>query len=166
MGTKFFKLLLILNLFVTGALCLFYFTNKKTNLDFSNDIIKVRGLVVVDSSGVERVIIGSPLPDPTMHGYRKYRGEHGSISGIMLYDSEGQERGGYVTDNGYGNVFLSLDSKTQQNALFIADPHGGAAIQVWGRNGNKISLVAGDKDIYLDLTKKNKPLKIKTDEKE
>ena len=137
---------------------------KDSKFDFTNDVIKTRGLVVVDSLGVERVIIGSPIPDPTMHGYRMYRGDYGSISGIMLYDSEGQERGGYVTDNGYGNVYLTLDSKTQQNALFIADPLGGAAIQVWGKNGNKISLSAGDEDIYIDLTKNYKPLNIKTNE--
>jgi len=164
MDTKFYKLLLAINLFVTIGLCLAYYKSNKIKPDFTNDIIKVRGIVVVDSSGVERVIIGSPLPDPTIHGYRISRGDYGSISGIMLYDSEGQERGGYVTDNGYGNIFLTLDSKTQQNALFMADPHGGAAIQVWGRNGNKISLSAGDEDIYLDLTKNNKTLKFKTDE--
>ncbi|NVK52854.1 MAG: hypothetical protein HWD85_07950 [Flavobacteriaceae bacterium] len=165
METKFFKILLLFNLLATIILSAVYFKKEETEKDFSNDILKVRGLVVVDSLGVERVIISSPLPDPTMHGYRISRGEYGSVSGIMLYDSEGQERGGYVTDNNYGNIFLTLDSKTQQNALFIADPLGGAAIQVWGRNGNKISLSAGDENIYLDLTKNNKPLKFKTDEK-
>lgn len=164
MDTLLFKFLLILNLIVTTGLCIVHFTGNEAQTDFSNEIIKVRGVVVVDSSGVERVIIGAPLPDPTMHGYRIYRGEYGSISGIMLYDAEGQERGGYVTDNGYGNVFLTLDSKTQQNALFIADPLDGAAMLVWGRNGNKISLAAGDDDIYLDLTKNGKALKIETNE--
>ena len=164
MDTKFFKTLLILNLMITGLLCIEYFTNNKSKHDFSDDIVKVRGLVVVDSLGVERVIIGSPLPDPTIHGYRISRGENASISGVMLYDAEGQERGGYVTDNSYGNVFLTLDSKTQQNALFIADPLGGGAIQIWGRNGNKISFSAGDEDIYLDLIKNNKAIKIISDE--
>ncbi|PQJ79872.1 hypothetical protein [Polaribacter porphyrae] len=163
---KLSRILLALNLLITLGLCFALLNNKLTKPDFSNEIIKVRGLVVVGSSGVERVIIGSPLPDPTIHGYRISRGENASISGIMLYDSEGQERGGYVTDNSYGNVFLTLDSKTQQNALFIADPLGGGAMQIWGRNGNKISLAVGDEDIYMDFIKNNKALKIRTDEKE
>ena len=164
MKATIYRTLLLLNFIITGVLCYIIVVQNKLNVDFSNDIIKVRGIAVVDSTGIERVIIGSPLPNPPLHGYRGYRGEYGSISGILLYDSEGQERGGYVTDNSYGNVFLTLDSKTQQNALFIADPHGGAGTILWGKNGNKISLLAGDEDIYLDLTKNNKKLKFKLDE--
>lgn len=160
-----YKLLLLANLIVTSWLCFITIQKENTPLDFSNDILKVRGIVVADTSGVERVIIGAPLPDPSFTGYRNYRGSDEGISGVMLYDSEGQERGGYVTDNGYGNIYLTLDSKTQQNALFIADPLGGAAMQVWGKNGNKASISAGDDGLYLDFLENNKPLKLQLDEK-
>ena len=69
----------------------------------------------------------------------------------MLYDSEGQERGGYVTDNDYGNIFLTLDSKTSQRGLFIAEPQGATTLQVWGNNGNKISIGASDEGIQFDI---------------
>ncbi|WP_394746919.1 hypothetical protein [Spongiimicrobium salis] len=156
--------LLIGNLVVTAWLCYHIILEQKEPLDFSKDILKVRGLVVTDTLGVERVIIGASLPDPTFNGYRNFRGSDEGIAGVMLYDSEGQERGGYVTDDGYGNVYLTLDSKTQQNALFIADPLGGGAMQVWGKNGNKISFSAGDDGLYMDLLENNNPLKLNTDE--
>ncbi|NAS30739.1 hypothetical protein GTQ40_07130 [Flavobacteriaceae bacterium R38] len=162
MNSKSQRILIVFNLIITALLCVSYF-NKKEH-DLSKEVLKVRGVIVVDSLGVERAILGAHLPDPNMHGYRISRGEGAGISGLMLYDSEGQERGGYLTDNNYGNVFLTLDSKTQQNALFIADPNGGAAMQIWGRNGNKISLIAGNKDIYIDINKNNKEVKLKTDE--
>tara|TARA_R110000868_G_scaffold253614_1_gene510230 strand:+ start:1353 stop:1841 length:489 start_codon:yes stop_codon:yes gene_type:complete len=136
------KFLLVLNILFTAVLSINQYRNQKIELDFSEKIIKVRGLVVTDSMGVERVIIGANLPDPQGHGNRFDRG--GEVSGIMLYDSEGQERGGYVTDNDYGNIFLTLDSKTSQRALFIAEPQGVATLQVWGNNGNKVSIGASD----------------------
>lgn len=143
------KILLALNLLATGYLLASQYANRRIELDLSDKIIAVRGLVVTDSSGVERVIIGADLPDPQGHGYRFSRG--GSVSGVMLYDSEGQERGGYVTDNDYGNIFLTLDSKTSQRALFIAEPQGAATLQVWGNNGNKISIGAADEGIQFEL---------------
>ena len=143
------KILLVLNLLFTGYLIASQYLSRNLELDLSDKIISVRGLVVTDSSGVERVILGSNIPDPQGHGYRFSRG--GSVSGIMLFDSEGQERGGYVTDNDYGNIFLTLDSKTSQRALFIAEPQGAATLQVWGNNGNKISIGAADEGIQFEI---------------
>lgn len=165
MGTKNYLLLLLTaNLILSGWLAFKILLTDNCQLDLSNEVLKVRGLVVTDSLGIERVIIGAPLPDPNLNGYRVFRGTEDGVSGVMLYDAEGQERGGYVTDNDYGNIFLTLDSKTQQNALFIADPFGGAALQVWGKNGNKISLAAGDDGLYMDLLENNRPLKFETNE--
>ena len=152
------KILLVLNLIATGFLAINQYGNRNLELDLSDRIITVRGLVVTDSSGVERVIVGSNLPDPQGHGYRFSRGSE--VTGIMLYDSEGQERGGYVTDNDYGNIFLTLDSKTSQRALFIVEPQGAATLQVWGQNGNKISIGAFDAGIQFELIENGKKIEI------
>lgn len=158
------SILLILNLLATSIISAHLFINRTLELDLSEEIIKVRGLIVTDSLGVERVIIGSPLPPPQMHGYRFDRGDNSGVSGVMLYDSEGQERGGYVTDNDYGNVFLTLDSKTSQRVLFVTEPQGTSTLRMWGRNGNQIEMGAGDGGTFLrttsageriDLLKKN-----------
>lgn len=169
MKTKFFYVLSIGNLL---AFCfyLFSFSSKENSetINFQDKIIKVRGIVIVDSLGIERVIVGSHLPEPNFAGGSRTvaRGKKGSVSGVMLYDAEGQERGGYVTDDYYGNAFLTLDSKTSQNLLIIAEPQGSAAIQLWNRTGkNKISLSAGDEKAEIELKQNDKKIKLYADEK-
>jgi WD40 repeat protein len=72
----------------------------------SDSVLVLRALSIVDDRGVERVRIAAPLPDPIMLGRRFSRGEH--VSGMMIYDSEGNERGGYITDESR-NAALTLD---------------------------------------------------------
>jgi hypothetical protein len=149
---------------------LFAFTKKNNDaiISFEDKILKVRGLVVVDSLGIERVIVGAPLPTAqTSFGNRVYPREKGAgVYGVMIYDAEGQERGGYVTDDDYGNAFLTLDSKTGQNFLVIAEPNGPAALQLWDRKGkNKISLETFDDGADIKLKRNSQDVKIYKDEK-
>jgi hypothetical protein len=152
----------------------FYFfsfsTIEKENaeLNFSNKILKVRGIVIVDSLGIERVMVGSHLPEPNFSTGNRIaaRGKAGSVSGVMLFDAEGQERGGYVTDDYYGNAFLTLDSKTSQHFLLIAEPQGSTSLQLWSRNGkNKLNLFTDDNDAGIELKKNGTSKKLYTDEK-
>lgn len=57
------KILLVLNLILTGFLAINQYINRNLELDLSDKIITVRRLVVSDSSGVEHVIVGSSLPE-------------------------------------------------------------------------------------------------------
>jgi hypothetical protein len=166
MKMKFFYLMSGLNIVMFSL----YFLSLRDKYESnSNDkILKVRGLVVVDSLGIERVIIGAPLPTAqTSFGNRVYPREKGSgVYGVMLYDAEGQERGGYVTDDDYGNVFLTLDSKSGQHFLALAEPNGSAAIQLWDRKGeNKISLETSDGEANIKLKRNNQAVKLYQDEK-
>src|SRR5262249_734247 len=70
--------------------------------------LKVSELVVVDPKGVERVRIGGDLPDATINGKRVPRGE--KAAGVLLYDTTGQERSGYVTWES-GNVGLTIRAR-------------------------------------------------------
>lgn len=116
-------------------------------------ILKVRGLVVVDANGVERVRIQAPLPDPLTLGKRFPRG--GAVSGVLLFDDEGNERSGYVTSDGYPNVFFTLDSLARQHVLFITEPQGDPMLRLWdgtsvatlsaGADGPGIKLTSGEK---------------------
>jgi hypothetical protein len=54
------------------------------------------------------------------------------MSGILLFDEEGNERSGYVTTDGYSNVMLTLDGIGKQHALFLAEPHGSPTLWLWG----------------------------------
>ncbi|RMD66575.1 MAG: hypothetical protein D6824_00570 [Planctomycetota bacterium] len=71
------------------------------------DEIVARRIVVVDDAGVERVKIAAPLPDPILLGKRIPRG--GSVSGVLLFDAEGNERGGYITSDEARDVALTMD---------------------------------------------------------
>lgn len=97
--------------------------------DSTGGILTVRGIVVVDGNGVERVRIEAPLPDPLVLGQRFPRG--GAISGILLFDDEGNERSGYVTSDGYPNVFFTLDSLARQHVLFMTEPQGEPTLRLW-----------------------------------
>ena len=57
--------------------------------------------------------------------------------GVMLYDEEGIERGGYVTQDVGSNVMLTLDSKYRQAALFVAGPDESqaSALGLWNKGG-------------------------------
>jgi hypothetical protein len=109
----------------------------------SPDVLTARGLSIVDERGTERVRIGAPLPDPISQG-KRVRGM-AWYPGILLFDAEGDERGGYVTEQRSGDVFLTLDAKGTQQAVFLANRDGGTNLAVWSgpnRNDNYVSVRA------------------------
>jgi hypothetical protein len=93
-------------------------------------VLHVRGVAVADGNGKVRVRLQAPLPDPVIMGRQVKRDNNETASGVMIYDSLGNERGGYVTDNSVGNAFLSLDSNTGQEVTVVAYPNGGAAFVI------------------------------------
>src|SRR5215471_11708146 len=99
-----------------------------------SDVLRVRQIVIVDEKGTERVWIGAPVPDPIIQGQRQKRS--GPVSGIILLDAKGNERGGYVTSDGSGEVFMSLDSEKAQETLFLANPGGGAHLSIFNGQGD------------------------------
>jgi hypothetical protein len=104
----------------------------------NDGILHVRGLVVEDGNKRERVRLGAPLPDPMIRGVR-YKWQ-GAISGLIISDAEGNERGGYVTSDQYGEAFLSLDSEDEQQVLFLANPKGGVHLDLFDSKGNSARL--------------------------
>src|SRR5579872_2791418 len=107
------------------------------------EILRVKGLIIVDDNGVERVWIGAPLPGQLVNGKREQRPSR--QAGIVLYDNKGVERSGYVTDDKSGNVFLSLDDRLQQEAVFVADSEHGTALRLWyGSDSSEIRVDPDD----------------------
>ena len=120
------------------------------------EILRVRGLVVVDQNGTERVRIEAPLPDPIMLGKRIPRG--GAVSGILLFDEEGNERSGYVTSEGYPNVFFTLDGLAQQHVLFLAEPQGATTLRMWSGDRNVVDLGVSEEGSHLQMTEHGTPI--------
>lgn len=100
------------------------------------DSIKAREVVVVDAKGTVRARLAGDMPDAVMaNGHVSKRGSN--AAGVMLYDEEGIERGGYVTQDKDSNVMLTLDSKYRQATWFIAGPSADqvSSLRLWNRDG-------------------------------
>lgn len=109
--------------------------------DSSLQSLTVKRLAVVDEKGVERVVIAAPLPDPIVHG-KSFKRE-GRISGILIYDAKGDERGGYATSDGEGaGALLTLDSEDGQVFTAYANANGkdGATISLQSDKGDSVTL--------------------------
>jgi hypothetical protein len=114
---------------------------ENVRADSSPQSVTVKRLAVVDDRGIERVVIAAPLPDPVVHGKRFKR--EGIVSGILIYDSKGDERGGYVTNDAESSgAFLTLDSEDGQVFMAYANASGkdGATVNLQSDKGHSISL--------------------------
>lgn len=120
--------------------------------------LRVRELAVVDDHGTERVLIAAPLPDPMVAGKRRNRG--GVLSGIIISDATGTERGGYATGDGYANAILTLDGQGSQTVLLLAEPDGSTLFRIWNQDDpNKGSVTMGVSDNpFLNVKQNGKPL--------
>lgn len=103
-------------------------------------VLRVQELEIVDTAGVVRARLGGNLPDAVIQGRTVSRGDN--AAGILLYDNTGQERGGYLTFDRAGNIVLTLDSRTRQVALFVADTSGASALRL-SHGKDEVNLRAG-----------------------
>jgi hypothetical protein len=112
-------------------------------------ILRARGLIITDEKGTERIVIGAPLPDPLILGRRHKR--DGPVSGLIIADATGTERGGYVTDDQGGNALLTLDGQGFQTVLLLAEPDGNTTFRIWDRSHSSITMGAWDDAPFLNL---------------
>ena len=112
------------------VVCAFKIESKSQQANNPSSL-KVSELVVVDPKGVERVRVGGDLPDAVYNGKRAPRGS--KAAGVLLYDSLGRERGGYVTWEAE-NVGLTLDTPKMQVGMFVAGQEGSALNLRYGKD--------------------------------
>jgi hypothetical protein len=115
----------------------------------SGQILYARGLVITDAKGTERIVIGAPLPDPVILGRTHKR--DGPVSGLIIVDATGTERGGYVTDDQGGNALFTLDGQGFQTVLLLAEPDGSTTFRLWDRSHSSITMGAWDDSPFLNL---------------
>ena len=116
----------------------------------NDGVLHVRGLVVEDAHGVERVRLGAPLPDPMgADGVRHTR--QGVISGVLISDAKGTERGGYVTADASDEAFFTLDSRKGQEVLFLTNPGGGTNLDLFDRAGNEAAITVFPEGPKLEM---------------
>lgn len=116
-------------------------------------IIKAKEIVIVDNKGVVRARLGGNLPDAIIDGKVTPRGSN--AAGLIIFDEEGIERGGYVTQDNGSNAMITLDSKHKQLALFVAGPEGEAsALRLWNSD-NGIELRSDTNGSRLSVSDQN-----------
>ena len=105
--------------------------------------LKLRRLDIVDDHGVSRVILAAPAPAPTLFGKLHHR--DGPVSGVILADGSGTERGGYVTSDGIdANALLTLDAQGKQTVLLLAQPQGSTLLRIWNQDKGSITMGVND----------------------
>lgn len=91
------------------------------------DTMRLRQLTIVDEKGIERVVIGAPVPDPMMGGLRQKR--RSAATGVVINDATGDERGGFgILDD--GTLTACLDSKAGEGTCMFVLPNGAGGFMV------------------------------------
>jgi len=98
------------------------------------------GILIMDEHGFDRLVIGSPTPDPNI-GKRI-----GPATGIMINDQEGFERSGYgliSTEKG-NRVVLGLDNEDGTEGLSLALFEDGTTGLIMNSPNNQIFIGKAD----------------------
>jgi hypothetical protein len=110
--------------FLAGAFVLFavFLLAAWQRVQTPQENLKTHALSIVDSSGVVRVILGAPVPNPVVEGKTKDR--RSPATGIIFNDAAGNERGGIgMLDDGSMNLCFD-DAKIERNCLFFMPNFG------------------------------------------
>ena len=134
---------LLLGLLVLGVWCLavqsfvpFSPVEASDTPNRVSQVIKTRGLIIVDEQGRDRIIIGAPVPDPPHIGKRI-----NPAHGMIILDQNGYERFGVGLMDNNGQMAMGFDAppdpanpkKNPERLHLIADGKGGAMIRFLNR---------------------------------
>jgi hypothetical protein len=127
--------------------------SEKEQSSNTAQVLKVRGLIIVDERGRERIFVGSPVPDPKEGARRK------PATGITINDPAGFERFGVglFEDNhlimGFDAPPGTGDERNRERINISADAKGGGYIRFLNRKTFVPGLLQlGEDDrLYLDF---------------
>lgn len=111
----------------------FVASSRTVQASTTPDVMRVRQLIVVDDKGVERVIVAGSLPGQWQNGKVNTRRVTRPFKqgGILIFDKDGVERGGYLTEDRSDNALLTLDDKQQQEVLLVTGPQPTSSFRMW-----------------------------------
>ncbi len=112
-------------------------------------VLTLNELNIVDQNGTPRVTLAAPLPEPIMLGKRFKRGE--AVSGILIFDAEGNERGGYVTGDISRGAALTLDEVNRASVHIASSARGEMHFQLSNGQGQFINLAIQPDEAFLRL---------------
>jgi hypothetical protein len=130
------RLLVLTAVLAVTVVFLYLSSVRSIQASSTPDVLRVRELVVVDENVIERAIIGAPLPGQWENGKVNTRraARPSKQAGILIYDKDGIERGGYVTEDTHDNALLTLDDKTRQEVLLVTGAEPTSSFRMWTAN--------------------------------
>ncbi|MDX2275580.1 MAG: hypothetical protein NW206_09045 [Hyphomonadaceae bacterium] len=107
------------------------------------ETLRARRIDVVDSQGVIRLTLAGELPNPVVDGVEWSRST--PVSGLIVRDDQGNERGGFGFASGPNAVVLALDHNNGEAAGFNTLPDGSANLMLIARPAPTRSAALGDR---------------------
>jgi hypothetical protein len=105
------------------------------------DTLHIHRLVVLDSSGKERIVIAAPLPEPVVDGQTRHR-RTAVAAGIQFKDQDGTERGGIASEEDGSFMFGIDDQRGHERAHLYYIPNRGSGVYLQGdKGGDTLSLL-------------------------
>lgn len=116
-------------------------------------VLRARGLIIVDEQSRERIVIGSPVPDPK-EGKRL-----NPSTGMVINDINGYERFGLglTQDNRMGMGFDAPpgkgDDRNRERINIVADDNGGAYLRFLNRKTGVVGrlILDAEDQFYLEF---------------
>ena len=141
---------LTLGLAVSLTLLIVLITSAWTR-DQEPTILRARGLIIVDSMGRERILMGSPIPED--------RGRIEPSTGLAIRDTTGAERFGLglfpsgQMGMGFDAPRGTGDDRNRERINIVADSRGGASIRFLNRQTGVAGylLLGSDDNLYLQM---------------
>jgi len=94
-----------------------------------HDRLAVRRLDIVDEKGTIRMTLGAPVPEPIVDGIQ-YKRIY-PASGLLVFDKDGSERGGYVVADIEGSAVANVQDHANGDAIgWKIMPDGSVTFQI------------------------------------
>lgn len=91
--------------------------------------LAVRRLDIVDEKGTIRMTLGAPVPEPIVDGIQ-YKRIY-PAAGLLVFDKDGSERGGYVVADIEGSAVANVQDHTNGDAIgWRIMPDGSVTFQI------------------------------------
>jgi len=127
--------------------------SEKEQSSSTAQVLRARGLIIVDERGRERIFIGAPVPDPKEGARRK------PATGITINDPAGYERFGLGLSEdsrmimGFDAPRGTGDERNRERITLVADADGGGYIRFLNRKTfvPGILQLGEDDRLYLDF---------------
>lgn len=139
-----------------ACLMLTAFRDKNGQLIPEESILRLRGIILTDQHGIERMWLGAPVDQPITMGKRFNRGS--TAHGIILLDEEGNERGSFAIHDESSTIALTMDNVSKMVYNLSTGPTGGVTERVLDKYGNSIVMGTGQSGAYLKLASKDSSL--------